>query len=184
MKYAGVLGLVLGTLLPVFSLAQTERLLKPEEISERVIVDLLAPEEAGTPTKRRTRSINVTRDESAQPAAKPAAASLLITFETNSAGLTPAGKQSLDVVGRALSSEKLAAYRFAIEGHSDPRGGEAYNMRLSQSRAESVVGYLADNHRIERNRLTPVGKGPTQLLNPARPEAPENRRVTIKRLDN
>jgi len=67
---------------------------------------------------------------------------------------------------------------------ADPRGGEAYNMRLSQSRAESVVGYLAENHQIERGRLTPVGKGPTQLLNPARPEAPENRRVTIKRLDN
>ena len=184
MKFRALLALVLGTLVPMVALAQTERLLKPEEINERALVELLAPEETGAPAKRRTRSINVTREESAQPAAKPAAASLLITFETNSAGLTPAGKQSLDVVGRALSSEKLSSYRFAIEGHSDPRGGEAYNMRLSQSRAESVVGYLAENHQIERGRLTPVGKGPTQLLNPARPEAPENRRVTIKRLDN
>ncbi|MDS4013099.1 MAG: OmpA family protein [Candidatus Accumulibacter sp.] len=184
MKYREVLALALGTLLPVVALGQTERLLKPDEINEKALVELLAPEEAGAPVKRRTRSINVTREESAQASAKPAAASLLITFETNSAGLTPAGKQSLDVVGRALSSEKLSSYRFAIEGHSDPRGGEAYNMRLSQSRAESVVGYLAENHQIQRGRLTPVGKGPTQLLNPARPEAPENRRVTIKRLDN
>jgi len=66
----------------------------------------------------------------------------------------------------------------------DPRGGDEYNRQLSQSRAESVVGYLSQNHQIDRSRLKPVGKGPSQLLNPARPEAPENRRVTIRRLDN
>jgi len=128
MKFRALLALVLGTLVPMVALAQTERLLKPEEINEKALVELLAPEETGAPAKRRTRSINVTREESAQPAAKPAAASLLITFETNSAGLTPAGKQSLDVVGRALSSEKLSSYRFAIEGHSDPRGGSTHWM--------------------------------------------------------
>ena len=122
------------------------------------------------------------REESAP--LKPAAASLLITFETNSASLTPKGKQSLDVVARALGSDKLSGFRFAVEGHTDPRGGEEYNQRLSQSRAESVVGYLADSRQIERRRLTPIGKGPSELLNPARPESPENRRVTIKRLDN
>jgi len=47
----------------------------------------------------------------------------------------------------------------------------------------SVIQF-AQNHQIDRSRLKPVGKGPSQLLNPARPEAPENRRVTIRRLDN
>jgi OOP family OmpA-OmpF porin len=41
---------------------------------------------------------------------------------TNSANLTPAARESLDVVGQALASEKLQTYRFAIEGHADPRG--------------------------------------------------------------
>ena len=184
MKYVAILGLACCTLVPVVSFAQAERVLKPEEINERALVDLLSPEATVAPAARKTRSISVTRDESSLPAAKPAAASLLINFETNSASLTPKGKQSLDVVGRALNSEKLTAYKFAIEGHSDPRGGEDYNLRLSQARAESVVGYLEQSHQIEPARLKPVGKGPTQLLNPARPEAPENRRVTIKRLDN
>jgi len=192
MKYVRMMGLLWCTLVPAVSLAQAEKVLRAEEINERALVDLLAP----APARTKSRSINVTRDESSLAPAKPAAASLLITFETNSAGLTPNGKQStnsagltpngkqsLDVVGRALNSEKLVPFRFAIEGHSDPRGGEEYNRQLSQSRAESVVVYLSQNHQIDRSRLKPVGKGPSQLLNPVRPEAPENRRVTIRRLD-
>jgi outer membrane protein OmpA-like peptidoglycan-associated protein len=181
MKYIRILGLLACTLAPAVSLAQAEKVLRADEINERALVDLLAPEKAARP---KTRSINVIRDESSLAPAKPAAANLLIIFETNSAGLTPTGKQSLDVVGRALNSEKLVPFSFAIEGHTDPRGGDEYNRQLSQSRAESVVGYLSQNHQIERSRLKPVGKGPSQLLNPARPEAPENRRVTIRRLDN
>lgn len=184
MKHITILGLLCCTLTPMAALAQTERVLRPDEISERALVDMLAPEPRATSPRPKTRSINVMREETAPQSAKPASASLLITFETNSAGLTPSGKQSLDVVGRALGSEKLSSYRFAIEGHSDPRGGEDYNMRLSQARAESVVSYLSESQHIDRNRLKPVGKGPTQLLNPTRPEAPENRRVTIKRLDD
>lgn len=179
MKYVRMMGLLWCTLVPTVSLAQAEKVLRAEEINERALVDLLAP----APARTKSRSINVTRDESSLAPAKPAAASLLITFETNSAGLTANGKQSLDVVGRALNSEKLVPFRFAIEGHSDPRGGDEYNRQLSQSRAESVVGYLSQNHQIDRSRLKPVGKGPSQLLNPVRPEAPENRRVTIRRLD-
>ncbi|MBS1138070.1 MAG: OmpA/MotB domain protein, partial [Proteobacteria bacterium] len=63
---------------------------------------------------------------------------------------------------------------------ADPRGGEEYNLHLSQARAESVVNYLAEQHQIERDRLKPVGKGISEPLNTARPDAPENRRVTIK----
>lgn len=181
MKYVRILGFVFCALAPMVAVAQSEKVLRGEEITERALVDMLAP--AG-PAKLKTRSINVTRDESSLAPAKPAAASLLIVFETNSATLTPKGKQSLDVVGRALNSEKLVPFSFTIEGHSDPRGGEEHNLKLSQARAESVVGYLASSHQVERGRLKPVGKGPSELLNPDRPDAPENRRVTIKRLDN
>jgi len=183
MKRIQLMSLACCLLASLSVMAQTEKVLKPEELNERALIDMLAPDPAPA-SRMKTRAINITRDESSLPSAKPAAASLLIIFETNSATLTPKGKQSLDVVGRALNSEKLTGYKFTIEGHSDPRGGEDYNLRLSQARAESVVSYLEQSHQIEAARLKPVGKGPTQLLNPARPEAPENRRVTIKRLDN
>ena len=163
--------------------AQQAPVMKEGQVTENALVDALTPAEAPI----RTRSIRVIRDEEAggaapkQPA-KRAAASLLITFETNSAALTPRAKRSLDVVGQALASEKLATFRFGIEGHADPRGGEEVNLKLSQSRAESVRDYLVSAKQIDASRLEPVGKGASELMNKASPAAAENRRVTIVNL--
>lgn len=46
-----------------------------------------------------------------------------------------------------------------IEGHTDNVGTEADNQKLSQQRAQSVVDYLATEHRIARQRLTAIGYG-------------------------
>ncbi len=163
--------------------AQQAPVMKEGQVTENALVDALSPA-AEEPI--RTRSIRVIRDEETggsapkQPA-KRAAASLLITFETNSAMLTPRAKKSLDVVGQALASDKLASFRFGIEGHADPRGEEV-NLKLSQARAESVRDYLVTAKQIDTARLEPVGKGATDLMNKASPAAPENRRVTIVNL--
>ena len=45
-----------------------------------------------------------------------------------------------------------------LSAHCDYRGSEAYNVRLSQRRAESVVNYLIE-HGIAADRLTPAGYG-------------------------
>lgn len=45
-----------------------------------------------------------------------------------------------------------------LSAHTDFRGSEAYNERLSQRRAESVVNYLIE-HGIAEDRLKPVGYG-------------------------
>lgn len=177
MTVARSLALVLCAVVPALALAQpTEKVLKGKEVTESNLIEALTPDEGV-----RTRSIKIMR-EGGQPQAplKPAAASLLITFETNSAELTTRAKQSLDVVGRALTSNRLADFKFSIEGHADPRGDEKHNMDLSQARAESVVKYLAEHFNIDHTRLKPIGKGDTELMNTANPIAPENRRVTIK----
>lgn len=145
------------------------------DITEDKLIEALTP----APDEVRTRSIRVERDTTT---AKSGAASLLITFETNSARLSPSAENSLDVVARALQADRLSSFNFSVEGHADPRGRADYNLRLSQLRAESVVDYLASRHGIARERLRPIGKGQTELANPARPTAPENRRVTIKTL--
>ena len=129
-----------------------------------------------------TRSIRVQPDNAGAGSAKQASASLLITFETNSAGLTARAKRSLDVVGQALASDKLANFRFGIEGYADPRGQSDVNLKLSQARAEAVRDYLVTTKNIERARLEPVGKGDKELLNKQNPIAPENRRVTFVNL--
>lgn len=158
--------------------AQQTPLLTEGQVTEQALVDALAP-----PREVRTRSLRVRRDDDkGGQAAKPASASLLITFETNSAALTAAARHSLDVVAAALSSEQLAGSRFAIEGHADPRGLPPANLKLSQARAESVRNYLVGNGKIDTARVEAVGKGDRELMNRANPTAPENRRVTIVNL--
>jgi OOP family OmpA-OmpF porin len=92
---------------------------------------------------------------------------------------TGGAKKALDVLASAMKSEKLAAVRFTIEGHADPRGSEDLNLRLSQARAESVRGYLMGSHGLAAERVNAVGKGSSALMKPSEPAAPENRRVTI-----
>lgn len=168
---------VAAVMLP--AMGQQAPVMKEGQVNEGALIDALTPAEAPI----RTRSIRVVRNTPADTVvAKPAKANLLITFNTNSADLTPAAKQSLDVVGQALTSDKLSTFRFAIEGHADPRGMSAANLKLSQARAESVRAYLISSKNIDSSRLEAVGKGDQELMNKSNRDAPENRRVTIVNL--
>ena len=172
------------TLLTEPSFSQSERVLRGKELNESALIEALTPAPASS-NDVRTRGIRVR--ENTQPVtptspSKAASASLLIMFETNSAHLTPQARQSLDIVGRALGSERLADFRFGVEGHADPRGGHELNLELSKQRAEAVRQYLVQNNYIEDRRLEAVGKGDQELLNKANPIAAENRRVTIVNL--
>src|SRR5690606_22917434 len=97
--------------------ADPSTVLKGRAVTEGNLVDALTPEEPIV-----TRSLRVQRDTPGQQAARKPSASLLITFETNSAELTPGAKKQLDVVAAALKNNKLADYAFNVEGHADPRG--------------------------------------------------------------
>lgn len=159
-------------------------LLKGGQVTEDALVDALSVDARDADRPAATRGIRpglVQTNPALKPAAKPAAgkASLLITFATGSAVLTPEGAQVLDTVAKALQSDRLAAFSFRVEGHADPRGGADLNQKLSAERAEAVVTYLTAKHGITPDRLASVGKGATELMNPGRPDAPENRRVTI-----
>ena len=104
---------------------------------------------------------------------------LLITFETGSSKLTPQSRATLDKVAKALKTASLAQLDFIVEGHADPRGGDKVNQPLSVARADSVCGYLVQEHQIDPPRLNSVGKGSSELLNTVDVTASENRRVTI-----
>lgn len=115
----------------------------------------------------------------AVPQPKPKAVSMQIQFNYNSTELTADARTKLDIVAAALNSGGLASYRFIVEGHTDSIGSEAYNMRLSQSRAQSVVNYMHEYHGIDPGRLAIVGKGMKEPANPSNPASPANRRVVI-----
>lgn len=152
------------------SMAQAANVLKGNQITEKALVEALAPPPA-------TRSIRPGSAPAA--AAKPPAQGLMITFQTNSAELTADGKQKLDIVGRALNTDTLSTFAFQVEGHADPRGSPDWNLRLSQERADAVRQYLVQAQNVSANRLKPVGKGDREPLNTENPAAAENRRVTI-----
>lgn len=178
------------------ALAQ-EKVMREGQVTERALVDALAlPAPAAAPAAEgndavRTRSFRpavvpaaaTATTAGAAVAAGPAAAagkaSILITFVTDSAELTQRARDALDVLGGAMKSERLAAVRFTIEGHADPRGGEDYNMRLSTARAQAVREYLIARHGLAPERINAVGRGATALLDTRNIAAPENRRVTI-----
>src|SRR4051812_6117032 len=104
--------LLISTVLSSPAVAQSGPLLKDKEITESALIQALTPSEPAI----RTRSFK--RDQPPPAPTKPASASLLITFQTNSAELTKEAKGALDKVGRALSSDKLADFKFDIEGHA------------------------------------------------------------------
>jgi OOP family OmpA-OmpF porin len=65
-----------------------------------------------------------------------------------------------------------------IEGHTDSRGSHAYNLRLSQARADSVKEYLVGKG-ISSDRMEAKGYGPDQPIDDNRTRAgrERNRRV-------
>jgi outer membrane protein OmpA-like peptidoglycan-associated protein len=155
--------------------------LKGSEVNEKALVEALTIEAPMAPGGQ-TRGFKPAKpggtDGSAQKPG-PGKASLLITFPTDSAELTPETRATLDTLARAVQTDALAGFAFNVEGHADARGDAAHNLQLSVLRAEAVVRYLINEHGILAERLTAVGKGSSEPLNKDRVDAPENRRVTI-----
>lgn len=79
-----------------------------------------------------------------------------IFYEYNKATLTASSAASLDELVELLNLNPNVTIELAA--HCDNRGGDSYNQRLSQARAESVMNYLLDKG-IEKERLTAVGYG-------------------------
>ncbi len=79
-----------------------------------------------------------------------------IFYAFDKATLLPESKNALDSLILMLNENPNITIE--LSAHTDYRGAEAYNKKLSQKRAESVVNYLI-NHGIAPDRLTPVGYG-------------------------
>jgi outer membrane protein OmpA-like peptidoglycan-associated protein len=118
----------------------------------------------------------------AQPVAVRPSLSLSIQFDFNSARIRPESLVVLGNLAAALGSAALLPSRFVVEGHTDAKGSTDYNHKLSDQRAAAVKDLLVAKG-IAGVRLLSVGKGSTELANPADPLAAENRRVKIVNLD-
>ena len=109
---------------------------------------------------------------------QPKSIDLVIQFDLDSAKLKPDSKPLLSNLVEAMKNDRLAAIKFKVEGHTDAQGSEQHNLKLSQSRADSVMAYLT-SQGVDKERLSGEGKGLSELLLPEKPKAAENRRVRI-----
>ena len=82
-----------------------------------------------------------------------------VFYEFDKATLTENSCEALDRLVRMLKENPNVTIE--LSAHCDYRGNAAYNLRLSQRRAESVVKYLTE-HGIEADRLTAKGYGKEQ----------------------
>jgi outer membrane protein OmpA-like peptidoglycan-associated protein len=102
-----------------------------------------------------------------------------IEFAYNSAEITQRGHKVLDEIAEIL--KKNPDTRIEIIGHTDAKGNTAYNQKLSQLRAQSVMQYLIAEG-IESKILSAVGRGSSQPIadNSSTLGQDKNRRVEFK----
>jgi outer membrane protein OmpA-like peptidoglycan-associated protein len=85
-----------------------------------------------------------------------------ILFEFNKADLQEQSKQTLDkVVLAMLSNDK---FNVELSAHSDSKGSDAYNLKLSEQRANSAKTYIISKG-ISAGRIFAKGYGETKLIN-------------------
>lgn len=82
-----------------------------------------------------------------------------IFYEFDKADLTPESTDALDKL--VVMMEENPNITIELGAHCDYRGNDAYNQRLSQRRAESVIKYMIQ-HGVKSDRLTAVGYGETR----------------------
>lgn len=149
-------------------------------LTEQDIIDALQkPGGTGEFTKVRSlsgdRGVTVTGGEKAVPSID-----LKVNFAFDSARLNNESLITLDVLGRALSSETLKGQAIEIVGHTDAKGTLEYNDALSQRRAATVVRYIVGNFALDPALISSKGMGERQLLDRDNSEAAINRRVEIR----
>lgn len=132
----------------------------------------------------RTFSLRQVRDIPEVRKLVPEIAVRPITFQTGSAAIRPTEAQALSDLGIVMARliEDDPREVFLIEGHTDAVGGAAYNLALSDRRAESVALALTEYFGIPPENLVVQGYGFTDLLVPTRLAEEQNRRVAVRRI--
>jgi OOP family OmpA-OmpF porin len=102
-----------------------------------------------------------------------------VDFEFNSTRLTAPAQQTLDEVATALAAQP--ELRVEIQGYTDSVGGDDYNLRLSQRRADAVKFYLVSKG-ANGSALSARGYGKANPLvsNDTAENRAKNRRVAFE----
>jgi OOP family OmpA-OmpF porin len=105
-----------------------------------------------------------------------------VIFAFDSDEITGVSMATLDVAAEML--RECPNVNTAVEGHTDSVGDEAYNLGLSQRRANSVSSYLS-SHGVSPDRLQAKGYGESRPVadNGTEDGRAKNRRVELNPLE-
>jgi OOP family OmpA-OmpF porin len=104
-----------------------------------------------------------------------------VKFDTGKAVVKTKYYPILDEIAAIL--KKNRGIKVEVQGHTDSRGSEKYNQKLSEARAKMVMAYLV-KAGIEQNRLIYEGYGESKPIasNKTTKGRTENRRVNLNRI--
>jgi len=132
----------------------------------------------GGPATTETAASTYTPPPVQAPAPAMAPKSYLVFFDFNKSDLTSDAERIVDTAAKNAGPAKVT--QIEVTGHTDTVGSDAYNMRLSRRRAESVAAEL-EKDGIPSSEIAIFAKGKRDLLVPTGDgvKEPQNRRVQI-----
>lgn len=108
----------------------------------------------------------------------------MVLYNFDQYSLRPEGEAELDKLVAYMNAHPK--YRVELSSHTDSRGSDEYNMRLSKNRAKSCVNYILSKG-IDKKLITAEGFGETKLVNNCANDVPcseeehqANRRTELK----
>ncbi|WP_213879990.1 OmpA family protein [Pseudomonas sp. dw_358] len=101
-----------------------------------------------------------------------------VLFGFNKSDLTPEAQSELQALLPKLKGDDVTAVK--VVGHTDSVGSDAYNQKLSERRAASVVNYL-EQQQVPAAKLSSEGKGESEPVadNGTDEGRAQNRRVEL-----
>ncbi|MDX2240257.1 MAG: OmpA family protein [Leptolyngbyaceae cyanobacterium bins.302] len=108
-----------------------------------------------------------------------------VLFDFDKATIRPDAKVTLAKINQLIEYYKNAP--ILIEGHTDSKGSDSYNQKLSEQRSQAVRGYLVNQFQVAPTRIQAKGLGETRPVaantNPNGSDNPagrqQNRRVEV-----
>ena len=109
----------------------------------------------------------------------PVSFTMQIEFDFDKADIRPMYHNQLKEAADFIN--KYPANQILVAGHTDSKGSDAYNKKLSQRRADNVRKYLVNKFGISANKLVARGYGESQPIasNDTDAGRQQNRRVEV-----
>ena len=164
----------------VSTLPRTQgRVIRADEQDAELRAALLAEESRNI---GRSFSLRQVREYTEVRALAPTIDVAAITFDTGSAAIRASEARKLSKLGELMADmvRENPSEVFLIEGHTDAVGSGAYNLALSDRRAESLALALTEYYAVPPENMVIQGYGERELLVDTAGDEPRNRRTAVR----